>query len=413
MNAANQPLAQAERFLREGRFVAAEIACRDLLDREPRDPAALNMLGAITASVGLNRHAEAFFREALTAAPQFEQARQNLAMLQARPAPSPPAATGPRYLLIKGWGYGFWSDVSHVLGALLLAEITGRIPVIHWGGISRFRDDSGREAFQHYYEPVSDVSLDDLIRLEPADFWPAKWNRGNLANDNVGKWQGPFARAGALYFIDRPERIAVSDFYIGVIDAMPWIPAGHPLHGKNLAELHRYLAGKYLRPRPAIAAQSEAFFQARLAGTPFVAAHLRGSDKLIEDAQLDRANQQYSTILRSFDPSWRILLLTDDARWLDRLTAEFGARIVATDCQRTASNTGLHYLSSSDRVRLGTEVMVDVDLALRADAFVGYGGSNVSGMIAMLKDWPQGACILSGVPLLARRNLMLYVSAQG
>ena len=43
------------------------------------------------------------------------------------------------YLLIKS--YGFWSDVEHVIGALLLAEMTGRTPVVHWGGNSYFTDD--------------------------------------------------------------------------------------------------------------------------------------------------------------------------------------------------------------------------------------------------------------------------------
>ncbi len=37
-----------------------------------------------------------------------------------------------RFLLIKSWGCGFWSDVDHVMGQLLVAEITNRIPVIYW-----------------------------------------------------------------------------------------------------------------------------------------------------------------------------------------------------------------------------------------------------------------------------------------
>src|SRR4051812_28856508 len=35
------------------------------------------------------------------------------------------APGGKRYLLIKAWGEGFWSDMFHVVGCLLLSEITG------------------------------------------------------------------------------------------------------------------------------------------------------------------------------------------------------------------------------------------------------------------------------------------------
>jgi hypothetical protein len=36
-----------------------------------------------------------------------------------------------RYLLIKAWGFGFWADLDHVLGALLLADLTRRVPVVY------------------------------------------------------------------------------------------------------------------------------------------------------------------------------------------------------------------------------------------------------------------------------------------
>ena len=41
--------------------------------------------------------------------------------------------TDARYIVAREWGFGFWSDMGHILSVLLIAEITGRIPVIHWG----------------------------------------------------------------------------------------------------------------------------------------------------------------------------------------------------------------------------------------------------------------------------------------
>jgi hypothetical protein len=39
----------------------------------------------------------------------------------------------------------------------------------------------------------------------------------------------------------------------------------------------------------------------------------------------------------------------------------------------------------------GREIMIDTYLALRADRFIGNGRSNVSAMIAVMKDWAPGA----------------------
>ena len=43
-----------------------------------------------------------------------------------------------KYLLIKAWGFGFFSDVNHIIGQLLIAELTGRIPIVYWGKNSLF-----------------------------------------------------------------------------------------------------------------------------------------------------------------------------------------------------------------------------------------------------------------------------------
>jgi protein O-GlcNAc transferase len=48
---------------------------------------------------------------------------------------------------------------------------------------------------------------------------------------DVAKWCGTYSRAAAIYFLNRPEVVEVSDFYIGVVDVAPWIPADHPMLG--------------------------------------------------------------------------------------------------------------------------------------------------------------------------------------
>jgi hypothetical protein len=393
----------AIRALKAGDLAAAEIAARKILDGEPGDAAALHLLGVIAARVQAFDSAANYFHQALAAEPGNAQIVENLAAARAAARPQLPATT--RYLVIREWGFGFWSDISHVLGSLLLAEATGRVPVIWWGADSLFSDGGDHDAFQLYFQPVSDVAPQDL---PDADFFPPRWNKANLKKNGISKWEGKGSRAGAVYFLNRPEIVAVSDFYIGVANVMPWLPGAHPMHGQPLEAVYRYLAGRYLRPRADIVAACDTIFDAQLAGAPFVAVHLRGSDKLLEDRNAQAVNQAILSLLREEDPSWRILVLTDDERCLAMARNAFRDRVVATSCQRSHVDEGVHYLPTTDHVRAGREVMVDSYLALRASRFIGNGLSNVSAMIGVLKNWPSGSCNLLGHWVLAERGLILY-----
>jgi protein O-GlcNAc transferase len=400
---ADAHLSFAIEALKAGNLAAAEIAAREILDAIPGDAAALHLLGVIAARVQAFDDAIACFDQALAAEPDNVQIAQNLAAARAAPRPQQPVAT--RYLVIREWGFGFWADVSHVLGSLLLAEATGRIPVTWWGAASLFSDGEDRDAFQLYFQPVSHVALQDL---PDADFFPPRWNKANLKKSDISRWEGKGSRAGAVYFLNRPEIVAVSDFYIALANVMPWLPDAHPMHGEPLDTVYRYLAKKYLRPRADIVAACDAFFDTQLAGAPFVAVHLRGSDKTLEDQNAEAVTQAILALITETDPSWRILVLTDDERCLAMAQSAFADRVVATRCQRSNMDQGVHYLPTTDPVQAGRETMVDSYLALRAQRFIGNGLSNVSAMIAILKDWPSGACTLLGPRILADRNLRIY-----
>ena len=317
-----QELTFARRALAAGDLVASENACRDILDASPGHATALNLLGILATKVGAAEQAAGYFRAALTANPGDQTIARNLDFLAGAAFPTPGA--GPGYLLIKAWGCGFWSDVSHVLGALLLAEITGRIPVTHWGQGSLFGDGSGGDAFRLYFQPVSDVTLQDLAQMDGARFFPDKWNGTNLADEDVAKWDGAGSRAGALTFLNRPESIAVSDFYFGVIDVLPWIPAAHPLHGKSLDDIYRYLIDRYLRPQARCQAACDAFLDSHLRGAPFAAVHLRGSDKIIENPHLHLTHEALLSEVAKIDPALRLFILTDDEHLLARMHVGYG-----------------------------------------------------------------------------------------
>ncbi len=388
----------AIRALKTNDLAGAEIAARLMLDQAPDDAAALHLLGVIAAKVQAFDSAEDYFERALAAEPGNAQIAQNLAA--ARGVPRPRFSQEPRYLVIREWGFGFWSDISHVLGALLLAEATGRTPLTWWGPQSLFSDGTKRDAFQFYFEPVSDVTLQDL----PTGFFPPRWNADNLKTTTQAKWQG---RTGPVYFLNRPERVAVCDFFVAVPNVLPWLASDHPLHGETAEAAYRYLTEKYLRPRADIIAACDAYFEKELKGAPFVAAHLRGGDKFREDEGIDAANRKILSSLEQGSPQERILLLTDDARCLKMAKDKFGSRIAATDCRRSDGDTGVH-LTAVDPVQTGREAMIDVYLALRAQRFIGNGLSNVSAMVSVLKDWAQDSCTLIGPSILKDRSFALY-----
>jgi tetratricopeptide (TPR) repeat protein len=386
----------AASYISRGDLVLADFICRDVLAAAPGHAIAFNLIGAIAAQLGLHDEAIACFEKALACDPPFLPAEGNLQKIRnARAlAARPQVPQGRQFLLIKAWGYGFWSDVSHVLGCLLLAEMTGRVPVTHWGRNSLFTDGSDGDAFRLYFEPLSALTLDALPALGAASFFPPKWSTANLHEEDNAKWQGPGSKVGGLYFLNRPETIAVSDFYIGVVDLLPWIPATHKLHGKPLDDIYHCLAETYLRPRDRVSSQVEEFYRRHISGLPTLAVHVRGSDKRLEIADLDRLNRLYFDAIDREDPSWRILLLTDDTRCVTVFRERYGDRVIVTDSMRTDNDLGVHYHSSVDRVRLGAEVMRDTYLALRCEKFIGNGHSNVSAMGAILKRWDPGACVL-------------------
>jgi hypothetical protein len=135
---------------------------------------------------------------------------------------------------------------------------------------------------------------------------------------------------------------------------------------------------------------------------------MRGSDKAIEDPGLEATNRELLNLLDASDPSWPVFLMTEDEKCLARMTDRYGSRIIATDCQRTTSDEGVHYLPTVNPLEAGREVVIDTWLALRATRFIGNGRSNVSAMVAVLKNWAPGTCTLLGRSVLSDRNLSIY-----
>ena len=396
--------------IRSGQITYAEMLLRLLLRESPNNPSAFFLLGEIAMQLSQPSFAAQYFQKAIKLAPEWELPRQQLpqAKKQARrnkPKPRPRANKAVkadevrRFLLIKAWGHGFWSDVGHVVGQLLVAELTNRTPVVHWGDNSLFSSGNGENAFGDFFEDVSDFKLEDLQRAN-FGFFPPKWNHQNLAIPELNKMEGQDSRISGLHFLTREEPVIISDFYTSVLELTPWIPPSSPLFGLDVDQIYSYLFDKYIRPNEKIRNKVDEFYDKNLIGCNYISVHIRGSDKIGESTNLHETNgSKYKPIIDKLLAEGdidKIFIMTDDTRWLENFTKTYGDKCVYTAAHRVSGDTGVHFSAETDGSELGSEIMIDTYLALRGNKFVGNGRSNPSLMIKYLKKWNDGDYHLIG-----------------
>jgi len=303
---------------------------------------------------------------------------------------------GPRFLLIKAWGYGFWSEVHHLLSQLLLAELTHRTPIIHWGVNCLFRRADSEDAFSHFFEPVSSATLQDIPT--DASFYPPKWCAKNLAEEDLNKWDGPHSRRVAQYFFSRPETVLVSDFFSTLSSIRPWIGRDSRYFGLSDDALYAELFRQHLKPKREILQRVAAFRESKLKGQPWVAVHVRGSDKILESAHLGQINSKYFDIIERIEkvtPDIGVFLLTDSEPAVAEFSAKYGERLCFAPARRSANLVGVH-MSGSDGVENGIEVLVDALLSIACQYFIGNRESNVSMAISSMGQWGRGFIFLLG-----------------
>ena len=235
--------------------------------------------------------------------------------------------------------------------------------------------------------------LADLPIVSARTCYPPKWVAVGIATAEHMKTNGPGSRIYSLFFLERPEPIVVTDFFISTPSLLPWIEENHPLRGMTAEAVYRYILRKYFRPRAAVLDAAQSFYDRHLAGAPNIAVHMRGSDKK-DETKTTALLPEYFQHLDEADKNTRIFLFTDDARCIEPFRERYGARVVTADVLRTETDIGVHHTGGLDKVRLGMEAMTEVYTALLCGRFLGNGMSNMSAFVSVLKDWPEDACVL-------------------
>ena len=101
-------------------------------------------------------------------------------------------------------------------------------------------------------------------------------------------------------------------------------------------------------------------------------------------------------------------MLTDYTPYLTEYSERYPGNIIATQCNRTDSNIGVHYLTQHEKVKNGIEVMKDAFLAGGCKYFIGNGWSNVSTSILHMKDWDEDYYTLLHNNMLYGSNFLLH-----
>lgn len=298
-----------------------------------------------------------------------------------------------RFLLIKAWGWGFWADMDHLIGQLLVAELTNRIPVVSWGTNSLYSDSIITNAFELYYEPVSSYTLRDVARPEYT-FYPPIWNYVNVMIEDLDKITYTYRDIGTM--MSSNANVVVSDVHYFARFIMEYIKKDHWAYGLTPIQIYRCLIEKYLKLKPDITLRIDEFYNQYLKdNTPLLGIHVRGTDKIIEVANLPYLNKRYHQIIKNYCAQFdikKILMITDSQEILEEYKKLYGNMIISTDAKRSQTNsehTATQVDNYINRRSKGVEVLVDTYLAAKCDFFIGNGYSNVSFSVNRLKWWQE------------------------
>lgn len=333
-----------------------------------------------------------------------------------------------RFLLIKAWSYILWADVEHVLGQLLIAELTNRIPVVYWPTYCLHNGYIHTNGFELYFEPVSNYTIFDVAKPEYT-FYPPVWDEDNLLMDDPDKESWVYRNIGDM--MSRKENVVVGDVYFDVYTLIPFINKNNPAYGMTVHEIYRYLFRKYIRIKQDVNVEIQGFFNSWLKDDgPILAVHVCKPDKSHTINAVDEKKQSYKYMLKSYQNSkknpmekqvrvsvfpWKrkvleankpyhdeikkyidkydvkkLFLLTNSEEILEEYKKRYGAKVVVTECRRIPED-GTYSVMENPMIkrRRGIEIIKDTYLASMCDFFIGNDFSSLSQTVTNIKDWPD------------------------
>jgi hypothetical protein len=295
-----------------------------------------------------------------------------------------------KQLFIHAIPEGMVALLRHTVHGLLLAELSGRTPLIYWGSRFLYRGRSmGENAFLCFFE---DVGCCDgtQIRSAHGGFLPNNWSAQNVFNDSLISHRYEESRPGVVQppleiLLSSEAEVIVYTHWNHLADILPFVPEGSEYHGLSNATVAGMVFRKYFKVLPEVLAPAKRILESVTASGRLIGVHCRGSDKITEHALVtpEDYRKQVDRILRNDD---LVFLATDSVKALKKFLGWYGDRLIFTDCERSSNAQGVHF-TAMDREKAGRDFLVDAYLLSKCAVHFGNQGSHVSFLVqAMLKE---------------------------
>jgi hypothetical protein len=280
--------------------------------------------------------------------------------------------------------------LRHTVHGLLLAELSGRIPVIYWGTRFLYRKRSiGENAFLRFFGDVGCCNSTQ-IRKAIGDFLPIDWSAENVFKDVLISYRYDESRPGVAQpplekLLSSEAEVVVYTHWNHLVDILPFVPESSKYYGLDNATVAGMIFRKYLKVLPEVLAPAKKILESVTASGRLIGVHCRGSDKITEHALVtpEDYRKQVDSILSKEDS---VFLATDSVIALKKFQSWYGDRLIFTDCERSSNEQGVHF-TAKDREKAGRDFLVDAYLLSKCAVHFGNQGSHVSFLVqAMLKE---------------------------
>ena len=306
-----------------------------------------------------------------------------------------------RFLLIKSLGKSIWADVDHVMCQLLAAELTNRIPVVYWGMESLYSESISTNAYELFFEPVSNYTVHEAVR-PGYTFHPPVWNPENILAEDTDRFRMEGRDLKSLMKSD--ANIVVSDIYYPLSSVLAYTNRAHWSFGNTPYQIYRHLYDKYLKLKPEVKREIKKYINTNpnfRDEKPILGVHCRSNAIVNEVAQLYDLNELYKPYIWHYIERYNIrhiFLITDSKKILKQYKKlyDINGMLLYTDSKKRPLKERIPLCLQDfpnkrhkgvELIRDTIEVIRDTYLAAQCDFFIGNGYSSLSNTVLRLKDW--------------------------
>jgi protein O-GlcNAc transferase len=287
-----------------------------------------------------------------------------------------------KYIVIQSFPEGMVAVIRHTIHGLLLAELTGRKPVILWNSRFLYHNDRkkiSQNGFKYYFEENNLCDIEPL-KISGLTFSPSCWNCENIESDYMVEYRSLEERFDCTpltpkQILQANEDVVVYTHYQHLVDLIPIVPSDSEYFGLDANTVANRVYKKYFMLNNEVKNSldqklSEISSQEQLLGI-----HCRGSDKIFEYA-IATPTAYKAAIKNRFQNTKQIFLATDSQPYL-HIFQEWYPRLHFIRCDRSTNNKGIHF-SSGDVKKAGFDFLLDAYLLSHCDFHYGNIRSHVS-----------------------------------